>query len=340
MKRGQSALFAGAFLLVMVGLMAVHLYGRPRILVVHSYDADFPWTRDLNAGLGKVFAAGRRMLDVHWHYLNSNDYWAEPSREVEKRAVERAVAEFRPQVLVAFDDEAQALVARNFVGRSDLAVVFAGLDEEPDLYGYQNAGNITGVLERLPLPALRDLLDQIGAGRPLRVAVLGDGSATARAEAAQMAAFDWAAHRLVGDRQAADFPAWQQEVAALDGQADVLFLAGYRRVARTPGSAKAVPGPEVVAWTEGHARALPVAAKLGFVADGGALALTISAREQAEVAGSLALAIVQGAAPGSLPIRTGTQFTVAMSAGRLAARGVRLPTVYESAARAAGQWQP
>lgn len=341
MKRGVVGLLVGVFLATLLGLLAYTLSHRPRVLIVHSYEQDFAWVRDIDAGVARTFRAGRLQMEVKRHYLDMNAPHPPASREVLRSDVERAIAMMRPQVLIAFDDEAQAQIAARFAGRSDIAVVFAGVDETPERYGYAPpAANVTGVLERLPLAAMRDLLDIVGGGRPLRVAVLGDGDPTSRAEAAQIAAFDWAAHRLVADRQPTDFAAWRAAVAELDGMADVLLITGHRRLAREAGSSERVSPAEVVAWTEANARALPLAGKTSFVRDGGALSVFSSGREHGEAAAAMALAVVNGASPADLPVRTGTDFIVGMSLSRLERRGIRLPAIYQSSARATGTFMP
>ncbi|TXT39617.1 MAG: ABC transporter substrate-binding protein [Comamonadaceae bacterium] len=93
-----------------------------------------------------------------------------------------------------------------------------------------------------------------------------------------------------------------------------------------------------MSWTEAHSNALPVAAKNGFVADGGALAISSSPQEQGQSAARLTVALLQGKSPQDLPVKEGQAFVVAMHADKLENRGYRLPKVYEAAARAAGAY--
>lgn len=125
-------------------------------------------------------------------------------------------------------------------------------------------------------------------------------------------------------------------VAALGQKADVLFITGYQGLHREVGGYKSVPPAEVMAWTEAHSKALPLAAKNGFVPDGGSLAIASSAHEQGQTAGRLTAALLQGRSPSEFPVVQGQAFVVLMHAERLARRGYRLPAVYEAAARAAG----
>jgi ABC-type uncharacterized transport system substrate-binding protein len=246
------------------------------------------------------------------------------------------VEAFEPDVLVVFDDIAAKLVTPALLNRPGLRIVFAGINAEPVAYGFDTASNTTGVLERIPVEALREALTQLGHGKPLTMACLGDTRAQALLEVPQLAAHDWAPHTLLPCEQVDNYPAWQDRVAALGQKADVLFITGYQGLHRVAGGSKSVPPAEVMAWTEAHSKALPLASKNGFVPDGGSLAIASSAHEQGQTAGRLTAALLQGRSPSELPVVLGQAFVVAMQTERLARRGYRLPAVYEAAARAAG----
>lgn len=65
---------------------------------------------------------------------------------------------------MAVDDEAQAYVARHYAvpaGSAEAAnpttrIVYVAIDSQPASYRYDTAANVSGVLERLPVEAIRE----------------------------------------------------------------------------------------------------------------------------------------------------------------------------------------
>jgi hypothetical protein len=99
-------------------------------------------------------------------------------------------------------DEAQAYVARYYAvpaGSAQAAepstrIVYAAIDGQPSSYGYDSAANVSGVLERLPLAAMRETLLTLRNGQPARLAVIGPVDPTGVAQMQQVQAFDWSPH--------------------------------------------------------------------------------------------------------------------------------------------------
>jgi ABC-type uncharacterized transport system substrate-binding protein len=333
-------LFLGAALL----LFGWYNSRKPSILVLHSYDPDYAWVRDINVGLNRVFTEKYR-YQVRWYYMDTKRHPSAAFKAGAGIAARRIVASAQPDVVIAIDDDAQEFAMRHFVNDPHVAIVFAGVNREAADYGYTGAANTTGILERIPLGAMRDALasarNLARPGQPIRVAYIGDRSDTVDGDARQVRRYDWRPLQLGDVLQVDTWPAWQAGVLALGAGHDALLLSGYRRLRRSATDASLVPAQEVVAWTEAHA-ARPVISFNGFYTeDGGMLAIGTSPYEQGEVAGRLALQIaLERRAPGTLPVRASTQFIVSMRGATMRARGFVLPGVYEAAARTGNQYLP
>lgn len=336
MKKSLAALLVSVFLLLSLLLVLYFNVASPRVLVIHTYDEDFGWTQALDRSYRKELKAYPRSVLTRWHYMRLGGAPSEQHMETAAASAQRAVEAFEPDVLVVFDDIAAKLVTPALLNRPGIRIVFAGINAESDAYGFDTASNTTGVLERIPVAALREALTQLGHGKPLTMACLGDARAQALLEVPQLTAHDWSPHKLLPCEQVDNYPAWQDRVAALGQKADVLFITGYQGLHRAVGGSKSVPPAEVMAWTEAHSKALPLATKNGFVPDGGSLAIASSAHEQGQTAGRLTAALLQGRSPAELSVVQGQAFVVLMHTERLARRGYHLPAVYEAAARAAG----
>ena len=337
------ALFMGGALL----LFGWYNASKPSILVLHSYDPDYAWVRDINVGLNRVLDK-KYLYQVRWYYMDTKRHPSPGFKASAGTAARNVIAAMRPDVVIAIDDDAQEYAARHFAADSHIAIVFAGLNREAADYGYARAARVTGIVERIPLDAMREALQsavglalQSEAGRPLRVAYLGDKSETVDGDAAQVRRYDWRPLRLGGVLQVDTWPAWQAAVLELGAAHDVLLVSGYRRLRRSAADPTLVPAQEVVAWTEAHSPHPVISFNAFYTEDGGMLAIGTSPYEQGEVAGSLALQVALAhRSAATLPVRTSSQFIVSMRGAAMRARGFVLPRVYEAAARTGNQYLP
>ncbi|KQV46343.1 ABC transporter substrate-binding protein [Massilia sp. Root335] len=334
------ALFMGGALL----LFGWYNVSKPSILVLHSYDPDYAWVRDVNVGLNRVLDK-TYLYRVRWYYMDTKRHPSAGFKASAGIAARNVIASMRPDVVIAVDDDAQQYAARFLVGDPHVAVVFAGVNRAAADYGYARAANVTGILERIPLDAMREALGSAAGlappGRALRVAYIGDQSESVDGDARQVRRYDWKPLQLGTVLQVDTWPAWQAGVLALAASHDVLLVSGYRRLRRSGTDAGLVPAREVVAWTEAHSKVPVISFNGFFTEDGGMLAIGTSPYEQGEVAGRLALRIALGRRPAAtLPVTTPQQFTVTMSGSRMRARRFVLPHVYEAAARTGNQYLP
>ncbi|SHM69768.1 ABC-type uncharacterized transport system, substrate-binding protein [Duganella sacchari] len=326
--------------LLLFGWYNIH---KPSILVLHSYAPDYAWVRDVNLGLNRVFDR-KYLYQVRWYYMDTKRHPSADFKTSAGIAARNVIAAMRPDVVIAIDDDAQEFAARYFVNDKRIKIVFAGVNREAADYGYVHASNVTGVLERIPLDAMREALrsaaDFKALPHPIRVAFLGDQSETVDGDASQVQHYRWDPLVLGKVLLVDTWPAWQAGVKALAAEHDVVLVSGYRTLRRSATDPALVPASEVVAWTEANA-AVPVICFNGFYTeDGGMLAIGSSPYEQGEVAGRRALQIaLEHRDPATLPIVASSQFIVTMNGTRMRARHFSLPMVYEAAARTGNQFR-
>ncbi len=252
-----------------------------------------------------------------------------------------AIDEWSPDIIIAIDDDAQRYVARHYLNRPDLKIVHAGINGDPAACGYDKANNVTGILERKQLTAVRDAIHGSNLTRTkessggLRLMHLGDQSSSVGDDDTFIRNFDWAPLSYSGSRLVKTFDEWQQEVLDAPQRADILLLTNYRQLIRSASDPVLVPPAEVVEWTESNSK-LPLIGTNGFyVEDGGMLAIGTSGFEQGEVAAGMAARLLETAAEAKdLPQESTRQFVVFMRAKALDAHGFELPKIYESFARA------
>lgn len=337
-------LIIGLFLVVALVLFGWFNISKPSILVLHSYDKSYAWTRDINVGLGRVLNNSSQ-YQVRWYYMDTKRHPYAEYRTSAGIAARRFIEQMQPDVVIAVDDDAQQHVMRHFIDHPTIKIVFAGVNNDAADYGFDKARNVTGILERIPLTAIREtflIADNFKAlGRPVRLALLADKSESVSGDIRQVQGFNWAPVQLTSINRASTWPEWQAKVNDLAGKADVIMVTGYRRLSRSASDKTLVPPHEVVEWTEHHSK-IPVISGNGFFTEeGGMLAIGTSPYEQGEVAAARALDIaLNGKRPDELPILASNQFIVTMNGGRMKLRGFELPKVYEAAARTGDKYFP
>ncbi len=316
---------------------------KPRLLILHSYSTDYNWVQGVNQGIRRGLGQAGDW-NVRWHYLDTKRHpWPEHKANAGIAAC-RLIDLWRPDAVLAIDDDAQAFVARRYTDRPGISMVFAGVNNERADYGYDRAANVTGILERLPLAALKDALLILAANRPrtgpVRVAFLGDRSETVAGDARWVQAHDWAPLALVDTVLVDDLDAWNQAVDRLSATADFIVTSNYRRIAQKTGSKELVPAADLIAQTCQRSRIPLIGTNAFFVDDGGMLAIATSPLEQGEVALGMARQILdQHHLAKDIPVQHTRDFVVALSLSRLKASGLVLPRIYEATARASGHFR-
>ena len=343
MLRKLTYLVMGLFFLLLIGTMAVVNTHRPRILVLHSYSENYVWTREVNKGLRRALK-GQDWIDLRFHYMKTKFH---RSSEYFRRAQEqahRAIATLQPDILIAIDDNAQRLVAKKYVGHKKIQIIYAGINGTIDPYGYHGAPNVTGIVERKPLEALKEVLPLLTGKKikTIRTLYLAEKSHSTDQDAQQLGQFDWSPMVFQGSQQVADFEAWKTIVKTAHEKADFLLVSGYRALPRQAKEPDVlVPPKDVMKWTEQHSR-IPVIGLNQFNAeDGAAFAIGVSPYEQGEVVVRMALLILAGGIKaGDIDGASPLEYVIAMRRSAADARNLTIPKIFKAFAMATDSYFP
>lgn len=324
-------LLIGGFLAAFVILLGFFNATKPRILVLHSGAADAMRVVQTDRGIREALAENRRPLSVEWNYLGVDSPTAARRVNEARAEANRAIARFNPDVLIAVDDEANALVAREYAGRKRPSILYVSLNRPPADYGYDGAPNVSGIAERLPLAAVKAAVQDLAAGQ--RLAVVGVDNETGRAEMAQVAEFDWSPLEVDNAELVSTMSDWKSFVESVTA-ADVLLVLGTHDL---PDGDRVATAAEINRWTQNHAHPLPIGTQVDFVADGGGLSFAPPPDDSGARALGLALDWLDARdTPGAPTPVVSDHFEVAVRPGRLSERGIVLPPIYIEAARENG----
>lgn len=312
---------------------------KPRIFVLHSYNNDYSWTRDVNVGLQRILE-GCSNYEVTWYYMNAKKYgknqdWLRRARF----SAAKAIKDSDPDVLIAVDNIAQS-VAKRYVNHPKTQLVFAGINGPIKEFGYHGdkKGNTTGILENRPCDALKDLLlsiEPVPDDRNIRVRYLLDSSASVLADKPFIDTFNWHPIVYTGSVIVETFEDWKRQVLNSERETDYLIVTNYRQLRRSATDSNTVDPSEVMGWTEKFSPVRVVGLNPFNVADGGMLSVGVSPFEQGEITGQMAKEILEKKInAGSIPIMPNRLFIVCIRKSAMDRRGIVIPKVYEAFSRA------
>lgn len=329
-------ILAALFFLEM-GLFFVLAQDKTKILVLHSYTPGYSWSDDINRGIVRAFVNNEAVKSAY-HYMATKDAGADQKRRAQKIA-HRRIADFQPDIILAIDDNANALVAKDYVNDDAINIIFAGVNGSVTPYGYDGAPNVTGIYERKPVGALVELINILNRydEKISSVLFLSDTSTSAKHDAEHMQAADWGGSVVFKKHIATDsFAEWKDIVLNLPDDVDYLLIGGYRRLKRADDSGTPVSPEEVAQWTVRHSKKLVVGLNAFNSQDGVPLSVGVSPYEQGEVAAGLALTMIKTGQPaGDFDYVNPTQYFVSMNADAIDGSPLyqNIPNLLEAFAR-------
>ncbi len=267
-----------------------------KVLLIFSYHPEHPWVVEETRGAEDILE--ERGVETEKFYLDTKrNTSAEWKEEVAEEAM-RKIDDFKPDLVIVFDDNACELVAKEYIGES-LPFVFCGMDGEPEDYGFP-AQNITGVIERHHLEATIELLRRLVPDVE-KLAIMSDDSPTSQA-------FITRVRNIIPPVEISefyttnDFDAWKAEVNRLQTNVDAIGIYVYHTI-KENSEEQSLPPEDVLGWTLENSE-LPGFAFSDFtVRDGVLCGVTVSGYEQGMTAAEIAIRILNGETPADIPIK-------------------------------------
>lgn len=311
---------------------------KKKILVIHSNSTEYSWTREVNEGLENVLAH-QDQAQIFWYYMDTKTAKNRQSKQKSGDRAHMIISSLKPSVILAVDDDAQEFVAKKYIDKPDISIVFAGVNNELKAYGYDKASNVTGILERIPVASLRDSIMLIGQEMkkeyPIKALHIGDNSLPDKYDDRFMHDFkDWQKIVLLPSLLVETFDEWKESILNANEMADVIILTNYRNIKYAKGDKKFVPPDEIIKWTNANSK-IPVVGTYGFVVtDGGYLSIATSSIEQGEVSAQMAMDIIKKNSDSkNIPITKTKQFIVSLRPNNTNQFSITLPKVYTAFAQ-------
>ncbi len=326
MLRKEVSAFVAAMICCLCGLFPAMAQAADfKVLVVMSYEDDFPWVVEIKEGIDSVLA---KTCDVTYFHMDTKK---DPEGGDEKaKAAYARYQKFQPDGVITADDNAQSMFVVPYLKEKvKTPVMFCGVNAKPEKYGYP-ASNVSGILERYHVGESIAFVQQIVPSVQTFGYIIKE-SATGRAALDQIRteAATYPA-TFIGYRM----PKTMKETAAMTAElkemCDTLFTPTMQGIAGDDG--KTLSDKEV----------LPVVAKIfgkpviggsGYNIKYGMLCGVIkTGQEQGRTAGRMLLQAMQGTSASKLPITRNRNGKRIINVTMMKALGIRPnPVVLEGA---------
>ncbi|MDY6967877.1 MAG: ABC transporter substrate binding protein [Spirochaetota bacterium] len=321
------------FIICLFSFLIVVNLSKPRVFILHSYSLDYSWVRDINKGLIRIFHD--RPYSFRWHYMDTKRH---PSQEYKQKAGDTAKAiirNWKPDILIAIDDNAQQYVARNFLNSSSMKIVFTGVNASLNEYEYDKAQNVTGILERIPFKAFKEVFLQLLPKNKTRIVHISDNSTSSHFIHKELEEMEWEPLKLVKSFQCETLDEWKKGIDIAEQIGDVLLITHYHTIKEKRTDKSIIPPKKIIQLTEPLLKIPSIGCWGFFVEDGGMMALAVSPYEQGEEAAKMTVEIIENRkSPSQIPIKISIQYVVYVRGNMIKSRNMVLPQMLEAFARA------
>lgn len=272
--------------------------------------------------------------------MNSKRYY---NQQVEKTSL-RAIKNYSPDVIIAFDDNAQKLLSK-YMGELDknVKIIFAGVNGYVDKYNYNGKENITGVFERKPVAGAIAAINQFNAlnNTPYNKSLflLTDNNTSSKLDREILGQENWKDYKFASN-SVSTFDEWKKFIKEINkDQVHYLLVSGYRKLRNSitsSGKNKYASTHIVAQWTQENSP-VPVIALNSFAAgDGFSFSIGSSPAEQANVPLAMMDKILkQNIKPIDIPYKYPEYYSVAINTKAINNFKFEIPELFYSFAASA-----
>jgi ABC-type uncharacterized transport system substrate-binding protein len=273
-------------------------YVGKKILVVQSYHPDLKGVIEKNDGIKSIL--DKVDIDYKTIYMDTKRNTDEKFKEQASLKIKKKIEQYKPNVVITFDDNAFKYLIMPHYKNSKLPVVFAGIDWDVSEYGAPFT-NTTGIISVALVTQMIDYIQKYAKGN--RISWLGYDTFTTRKQTKayrEILGLDMSSHYVK------NFEEWKIKFLELQTESDMIIHSGI------------LPG--MVDWDENKAKTfvlknikVPVGAVNKVIMCCSAFGLTKVGSEQGEWAAKTALEIVNGKKPSDIPLTRNKKGTIILN---------------------------
>ena len=267
-------------------------YSGKKVLYIDSYHAGFEWSDGIANGVRSVL----EKTQAEWKIIHMDTKRHNSQEFMEAAALQAkgVIEEFKPDVVIASDDNASKFLIAPYYKNTELPVVFCGVNWDASGYGFP-AKNVTGMVEVALIPQLVNYLKKYAKGE--RIGFIGADTLSAQKE--------YEYHQKILNIHyskayfAKNFAQWSEMFAKLQYEVDMAVMLNYVGI---PDWNQA----EARRFVEAQSR-IPVGARNDWDMPYALIGVANSAEEQGSWAAQAALKILEGVDPSKIPLTRNKQ---------------------------------
>jgi ABC-type uncharacterized transport system substrate-binding protein len=302
-------LFSGLTLLAAAAM--VQAEPLPKCLFVSSYHQGYAWSDGVERGLRDTLAG---KCEVRQFDMDTKRRKSEAEQKAAALAAKDLIESWQPDVVMIADDNAARHLVMPYYRDADLPIIFCGINWTVQEYGFPYR-NVTGMIEVAPVQAMVDEAKALTPGAA-RTLYLGAATKTERKNAERLRRAAEKAGLVFDEALTPTLDQWVE--AYRRGQDYDFVIMGSNAGINDWDEAAAIhaitPITRRLSVTS-HEWMMPVSM----------LGMTKIPQEQGEWAASVALQVLDGTEPGSIPIIANRKWDLFINQGLLNAAGIVLP---------------
>ncbi len=308
MQKIQAISAVFTFLLMIFASAAIASEGK-KILYIDSYHVGYPWSDGIEQGIRDTVEG--KGVELQVYRMDTKRQTSEEHKQKVALEAKELIESFKPDVVIAADDNASKYIIQQYYSDSELPFVFAGVNWDASVYGFPTK-NVTGMIEVAPIPQLLEQLSTFANGD--RIGFIGPDLLTSRKEAENyktVFGLDVNAHF------AKDFDDWKAGFLKLQENVDKLII-------DTDHGVYAEFKDEMQAFVLENTK-IPTGSCYDFMAPYSLVVFAKLATEQGEWSAQTALEIINGKSPADIEIARNEQGKLILNGQIAESTGIELP---------------
>lgn len=304
-------------LLIVLLLTATAASARQKVLYIDSYHKGFDWSDGITRAIEATFEG--KNIDLRIFRMDTKRNTSEEFKKEAARKAMDLIKSFRPDVVIASDDNASKYLIVPHFKNADLPFIFCGVNNDATKYGYPFR-NVTGMVEVAPVAKLIYSLKHFN-----RVEKVGYLASDTMTEHMDGNSYEEEINITYIQRYAKTFDAWVAEYKALQNEVDMLIVGN---------------NAGITDWDEAAAQRvirshtkIPTGCVYDWVIDHAFLGYTKDPEEHGQWAATTALQILAGSSAGSIPIVKSRKGNLIINAQLASVLGVQVPRSYTKIAK-------
>ena len=261
-------------------------YNGKKVLFIDSYHEGYAWSDGITKGVKSVVDGKGMNLKVV--RMDTKRNTSEDFKKEAALKMKAVIDDFKPDVVIASDDNASKYLIEPYFKGSSLPFVFCGVNWDASGYGFPTS-NVTGMIEVTPVPQLLEQLKPYAKGN--RIGFLGPDILTAKKEAEN---YKKVFGMNLTEYYAKDFEDWKKGFKELQKSVDILLI-------DSDGGLYNDKASEMKSFVEANTT-VPTGTAYDFMASYALLDFAKVAEEQGSWAADAALKILDGTSPSNIPV--------------------------------------